>query len=60
MTITITIEADNAAFDDSGEVARILRELAERIDGEADRELSNPIFLRDYNGNKVGALRVTD
>jgi hypothetical protein len=58
---TLTIETDNAAFDeiDNGEafeVARILRDLAERIEaGDLwDTEIGN---LRDLNGNKVGGWR---
>jgi hypothetical protein len=57
MTITITIQADNAAFEDGGyrEVAHVLQK-AVRLDGpivEGDH-----ISLYDSNGNKVGALVV--
>ena len=55
----IEIQTDNAAFDpDPGpELARILRELAARLDDGVD--LAEPIRLRDINGNTVGsALRV--
>ncbi len=56
MTITITIETDNEAFNgDSGsqeiaqqEVARILNELASKIEQNACNG------LRDINGNTVG------
>lgn len=46
----ITIEATNAAFEDgyNYEVARILRELADKL--EAGRE---PESINDYNGNSV-------
>lgn len=57
MKLKLTIEMDNAAFADGNsgpEAARILREAAGRIaDGER-------VFnLRDFNGNKVGAVKIT-
>lgn len=52
---TLRIETDNAAFDSedgwSTEVARILRDLASRLDIGA---FPNSV-LRDVNGNNVGA-----
>ena len=60
MTLKIEIVMDNAAFEpQSGtEAARILRELAERLDGENLRAKDlRP--LRDVNGNRVGEARVT-
>ena len=50
----LTIETDNAAFDDDAgpEIARILRELADRM--ETGLTIPNSVRLRDYNGNKVG------
>ena len=51
MAITITIETDNAAFNDNSdnqEVARILNELASKI------ERNDCGGLRDINGNTVG------
>ena len=61
MDITITINCDNAAFeDDNGgpEVARILRELAEACaDGCGPPNLGGSI--RDINGNTVGQVTVT-
>lgn len=59
--ITIAIKTDNAAFGDArtfqraGEVARILRGLADRLDA-GDRLPEN---LRDVNGNHVGNVVVT-
>lgn len=53
----IEISTDNAAFqDDPGaEVARILREVAERVEaGELSRT------VRDYNGNGVGSFWFED
>lgn len=49
---TVTIKTDNAAFeDDMGyEIARILRQLADRV----ERGEEGDIILRDVNGNRVG------
>lgn len=54
MKATITVQMDNAAFtDDPGaELARILRELAEKT----DREGPFVRHLRDANGNTVGKM----
>lgn len=54
MDITITINCDNAAFEDDahGEVASILLEWIE------SGELSNR-KLRDANGNTVGSVEIT-
>ena len=54
--LTITIETDNAAFEDwpregCHEVARILSKLAEDIGGGV-----LPSTLRDINGNRVGTV----
>ena len=53
--ITIIIETDNAAFDDSptGEIARILRVMADRIE-----EAGIPPVPKDSNGNVVGSVTV--
>lgn len=53
--ITIKFETGNAAFDDSptGEIARILRSMADRI--EEAGLLPAP---RDINGNVVGSVTV--
>ena len=56
MKFIIRIDLQNAAFsegDEGAELARILRELAERIEraGEAPRCFEN---VRDINGNTVG------
>lgn len=55
-TIQVTIEMDNAAFDDNarGEAARILRQLAHSI--ELVGFDNAPNNLRDINGNTVGAF----
>lgn len=61
MKITITIDTGNDAFFPGGayrpqpEVIRILRELAESF----DRGHWGETKLRDYNGNTVGAVKMT-
>jgi hypothetical protein len=54
--IEITIETVNAAFEenDNAEVARILRELADKLESG-----QNPERLRDINGNNVGTVIIT-
>lgn len=57
MNCTIKINMDNAAFeDDPNELARILRDLAERIVADGAYE-DSPIW--DRYGNKVGELSIT-
>ena len=54
--ITITIETGNAAFSDgnrSAEIARILRELADKLDRNAT------LCVYDVNGNRCGAVTLT-
>lgn len=58
MQVEITINCDNAAFDDlrlRAEVARILHEIGTNLvlDGELNRS------LLDSNGNEVGEVRFT-
>ena len=62
MTVKIVIHADNAAFEDNEgqETARILRDLAKRIDGHPHFSAGHDQALRDVNGNEVGYLTVTD
>ncbi len=57
MKITIDIKTDNAAFEEYGEVKRILRDMVDRMDdivrpGDGGN-------LRDINGNTVGKFKVT-
>ena len=61
MKCTITINMDNAAFeDDPGELGRILREYA-LSQSNIDRLPSvGSATLRDINGNKVGNVEITD
>lgn len=52
--ITLTINTGNSAFDGENcerEVARILRDLADKIEGGRE-----PESVMDYNGNKVGKV----
>lgn len=54
---TLTIETDNAAFDDApaSEIARILRQLA----NDMEQDGAPPSrFLFDANGNRVGVVDV--
>lgn len=60
MTITITIQADNAAFDPwTTEVARILREAAKRIQHNDPEERADRFKLFDLNGNSVGTVEIS-
>lgn len=54
MTFKLSINCDNAAFEDdaSTEIARILRETAEKL--ENGREDGRCV---DYNGNVVGSFK---
>ncbi len=56
MKAKIEIEMSNAAFEEApaSELARILRELANRVEGDGD-ELG---LIRDINGNTVGKFEV--
>lgn len=58
MQSVIRIKMDNAAFDipNGNEVARILRDLADRCDG--NQLEPDAILLFDINGNKVGVMLI--
>ncbi len=63
-SIVIKIRTDNDAFepDETGEVARILRDAADRIETFAlDRQPDDnrQVTLYDINGNLVGSLTIT-
>ena len=65
MTITITINCDNAAFGDSvhtqgEELARILDKLARTCAGGFGRADLDGLNLRDINGNTVGRVEVKE
>ena len=61
--LTFSINLDNAIFADdaSSEIARILQNLAnfakETTLSDKDFPLSKP--LKDFNGNKIGYLKIT-
>ncbi len=57
--ITIVIETGNAAFDDSpaSEIARILRELAEKFEQYGGRQFEK---LYDVNGNRCGSIDIRE
>lgn len=63
MTLTITIDIDNAAFADSGvdEIERILNDLCSRLPVEPQNGPTHPAgdyMLHDINGNYVGSARL--
>lgn len=59
MTLTITIELDNAAFVDDGldEVERILDDLVTRLPDPLSTTIGD-YSLHDINGNYVGRARI--
>ena len=59
MTFTLTVEIDNAAFEDGDELVRILRRVALQVEGEGSR-FGSPVVcpVRDINGNTVGEWKV--
>ena len=63
MKVVITIrDMDNAAFegDPSQETARIIRKLADRIDGQPHFSPGHSQPLMDINGNEVGWFDVVE
>jgi hypothetical protein len=61
MRVTVKIDTENAAFSDGNsgtETARILRDLADRIDGEPLNK-NDCRFAMDSNGNRVGQLKTS-
>lgn len=61
MRLNITIELDNAAFEDGGpdEVARILADLASRLPDPLD-QTGGALSLHDANGNHVGTAEIVE
>lgn len=55
MRFTLTIDTDSAAFDDNRahEIARILREIAGKVEESADGFSDK---VRDFNGNICGFI----
>ena len=66
MTLRITIDMDNAAFDEQNcghEVARILKEIGGRAKECTRKDFEScgiTSSVRDINGNTVGKMEVTD
>jgi hypothetical protein len=58
--IEIHIDIQNSAFSDrpNEEVARILRDIARKIENSSCPVDWSGISVRDYNGNKVGQIVV--
>lgn len=57
MTFTLTINTDNAAFEDNegrDEIARILRKVAADVEYYSDSIRHTQITIMDVNGNAVG------
>ena len=59
MNVTITVNMDNAAFGDTAEdqkdeLNRVLTTAMDKFNGSDD------VTLRDFNGNVVGKLTVTE
>ena len=60
MKATIKITMDNAAFEDSQELPRILKDLSESLEKYAAFEPGDSENLRDINGNAVGMLKISN
>ena len=66
MTVTITIECDNAAFEHPGpELERILKRLADHVGTTGIWQTDDLVVLdgytpRDINGNHVGSVKVSE
>ena len=58
MKITIIIRMDNAAFEEGGEVKRILNDMTRKMD-DIVRPGDNG-NLRDINGNAVGSWKAEE
>jgi hypothetical protein len=56
MQFQLSIDCDNAAFEDSSELARILRSLANKFDGLDVTDVSGSTLVKDINGNTVGKV----
>lgn len=62
LNFKLQIACDNAAFEDdaSAEIARILRDVANRVERGECRDYDKFLSLRDVNGNPVGTFRLRD
>lgn len=59
-TFLLRINVENDAFDrdTTGELARILRELADRLDNDSGQVFDRFQNVTDYNGNIVGQFAI--
>lgn len=59
-TFTLTIDTDNAAFEDGAgdEIARICRDVAGRVEGLANTDFRGGVS--DFNGNTVGRFQLAE
>lgn len=67
MKFVIEMRMDNAAFEvadpearDGDEVARILRDIATKVEGQPINSDTHSGVIFDYNGNRVGSWEVVD
>jgi hypothetical protein len=59
-TFKLEVDCENAAFEEwQAEIARILRELAHKLDQDDGRRDLGGGYLMDVNGNRVGDWRFT-
>lgn len=58
MRFTLSIDMNNAAFDDSDELRRILLDVASNVDENQGPCHAHSVM--DYNGNRVGQWKVTE
>lgn len=58
MKLSLTIDLDNAAFQDGPEVSRIFTRLATRFSNGPPKPLA--LVVRDTNGKTVGRLVIED
>lgn len=54
MKFKAEIKMDNAAFEDSEELSRILKKIAKEVTEQKKR------FVNDYNGNLVGSWEIVE
>ena len=59
MQATLTIQMDNAAFEENSvELARILQDIASKIEQRGGVVAGDTFVAMDLNGNRVGKLEV--
>lgn len=59
MQATVTIQMDNAAFEENSvELARILQDIASKIEQRGGVAAGDSFVAMDLNGNRVGKLEV--